>query len=101
MNLREQSRPHSRAVAKTKLVQELALHPRHVDAGRALTFTRLAFEAEVEHRMKRGIGQSDWSELTRDGQPQSVRPAARRIVLLARGHVRGAHRAGQRLAARA
>ncbi len=79
--------------------EELDLHPRHVDAGRALALAALAADAKVQ-RLEDGIArQRIRSELARQREPQRVRPAARQMLLVARDAKARAHRSGVELAA--
>ena len=50
--------PERRAVRAVVPGAGTRLQPRHVHVGRALGLARLAFQAEVEHREQRGIGQA-------------------------------------------
>ena len=90
-----------RAVPRPVVGEELALEPRHVHADRALGLAGAALEAEVEHLVHALVAEARLAEPAGHRQPQHVGAPARRVRLLARRHVRRAHRAVERLAARA
>ncbi len=83
--------------------RRLDLHPRHVDAGRAVALAALAADAQGErllHRVARQrLGRVDALELARERQAQRVRPAAGQVLLVAGDAKARAHRAGVELAA--
>ncbi len=54
------------------LMQELGFEPGHVDVGGTLALARLAFEAQVEHVVDGGIGESFETELAGDREPKQV-----------------------------
>jgi hypothetical protein len=81
--------------------RRLDLHPRHVDAGRAVALAALAADAQVQrllHRVARS-GSHVAPELARERQAQRVGAAARQVLLVARDAKARAHRAGVELAA--
>ena len=78
-------------VAPPVMMQELDLHPRHVDAGRAFALAALARDAQL-HRLAHACGDERFgAELTRKSQPQGVGAAAGQVLLVAGGAVGGAH----------
>ena len=88
---------HPMAVAV--VVQKLGLHPRHVDAGRALPPTGFAAYAQ-RHGLGHGLrGQCVWSELAGDRQAERVGAASGRILLITGctvgGHITAASRLRQ------
>ncbi len=81
------------------VVQELDLHPRHVDARRAFSLAGLATDAEIHGLLHVSRCEGLGSELARDGEAQRVRPAAGRMRLVLRCAVGRAHRAAGKLPA--
>ena len=95
----EEARASRHTVFALVLVEELALHRRHVDAERALALARLAFQAEVEDVVQTLVAERRARIGLRQRVHQRVGAAARAVLLLARGHVRRAHDARRPLAA--
>ena len=95
----EGDRPIAGAVTMARLVvgEELDLHTRHVDAGRAFALAAFARDAEIERLLYRRVTFS--AELAGQREAQRVRAAAREMDLVARRAIRRAHRAGVELAA--
>ena len=84
------------AVALAVAVEELDLHPRHVDAGRAFAAAALAGDAEL-HGLAHGVGgQRVGAELAGERQAQRVGAAAGDVLLVAGGAEGGAHDARRR-----
>jgi hypothetical protein len=86
-------------MARVIVTQELHLHRRHIDARGALALATLARHAQRERVVERLRRERVGSELAREREPQRVRSAARRVLLVARHAIRRAHRAGVELAA--
>ncbi|KWT97635.1 hypothetical protein APY03_1331 [Variovorax sp. WDL1] len=87
------------AVLPLVVGEELDLHLRHVDAGRAVALAALAADAQV-HGVANGVaGEGVGAELARERQAQRVGAPAREVLLVARDAVAGAHGAGVELAA--
>ena len=84
---------------RAALGEHLDLHGGDVDAGRALAHARLAADAEVHDLVHRLAGQLGHRQRAVEDRAQGVGAGARRVALVARDHVRGAHRAGADLAA--
>ena len=87
------------AVAAVVVVQELGLHPRHVDAGRAFVAAGLAADAERHGRRHVGRGEGVRAELAGERQPEAVGAAPGQVLLVAGDAVARAHRAAGELAA--
>ena len=87
----ERARAQRRAVDVLVVGEELALERRHVDLERALALARLALEAEVEDLVQALVAERGVRVGLRQRPHERVRAAARRVVLLARRHVRRAH----------
>src|SRR4030095_10596562 len=101
MRVPEHARFHRCAVALPIVGEELALEPRDVDADGAFRFAGPALEAEIPRLVHTPITEAGLAQPAGDRQPQHVGAAARRMLLLARRHVRRAHGAFERLAAHA
>src|SRR3989454_9812412 len=82
-------------------MQELVLELRHVHVRRALGLAPLALEAEVHDLVQAFPRELGGWERAREHGPERVGAPARRVLLVLRRHVRGAHRALERLAAHA
>ena len=82
------------AVPLAVVVQELDLHLRHVDAGRAFALAALARDAQRHRLAHRVGGQRVGAELARQRQAQRVGAAARQMLLVAGRAVGRAHHAG-------
>src|SRR3546814_1577207 len=87
------------AVARLGMAEELDLHPRHVDAGRAVALAALAADAEVHGLVHRLAGEGIGAELAGQRQTQAVGAAARQMLLVASDAIARAHGAGVELAA--
>src|SRR3546814_11302052 len=87
------------AVARLVMAEELDLHPRHVDAGRAVALAALAADAEVHGLVHPLAGEGIGSELAGQRQTQAVGAAARQVQLVARDALARAQRSGLELAA--
>ena len=95
----DQPVPRRKPVAAPVMVQELDLHPRHVDAGRAFAPAALARDAQI-HRLAHVFrDERIGSELARQGQAQRVGAAAGQVLLVAGGAKGRAHHRGVALAA--
>src|SRR5262245_38264933 len=77
--------------------QELDLHARHVDAGRALALAALARNTQVERVLYSFL--AFVAQLIRKREAQGIRAAAGEVAFVLRRAVGGAHRAGIELAA--
>ena len=97
----EQPRAPRHAVDVLVVREELGLQRGHVDAERALALARLALEAEVEDLVQALVAHRGARVGLRERLHERVGPAARGVLLLARGHVARAHHAAAGLAARA
>jgi hypothetical protein len=74
------------------LVQEFRFEPSHVHIRRTLAFAGLAFQAQIECLEQGTIREAAVAELAGNREAESVRPAARAVLLFASGLIRGAHR---------
>ncbi len=83
------------------VMQELDLHRRHVDAGRAFALAALAGDAQRQRVVELARRERARPELARQREAQRVRSTARHVPLVARHAVRRAHRARIELAAMA
>src|SRR5205823_162816 len=92
----EESVPERQTVRPVVVVEELVLELSHVDVRRTLGLAPLALEAEV-HDLVEPLAR----ELARRQPAGEHRTEGVRALLVPRGHVRGAHRALECLAARA
>jgi hypothetical protein len=92
--VRHRAAAQAEAMLAPVLRQELDLHARHVDAGRAFALAALARHAQVQ-RLLDGIE----FELAREREAQRVRAPAREVRLVQRRAVGGTHGAGVELAA--
>ena len=92
-HLCDEPSPHGHPLGIVPVLLPLSLEPGHVDVGGALALAGLAGEAEVEHLGEfwtaPGIGRAR----IREGRPEHVGPRPRGVLLVAGGHVAGAHRA--------
>ena len=88
-----------RALSRAKRRKVLALQARHVDVARALGLAGLALEAEVKRAVDFRGRDRVVAELAGEREAQNVRAPARGVLLVARRHVRRAHRAARCLAA--
>src|ERR1700674_391294 len=87
------------AMALVPLVEELDLHTRHVDAGRALPPATLAADAKV-HDVLHVVGdQSSGPELPGERETKTIGPAACQILFIACREVTRTHHTGVRLTA--
>src|SRR5256885_12815204 len=84
-------------MARFVVGEELDLHARHVDTGRAFALAAFARDAEIERLLYRRVTFS--AELAGQREAQRVRAAASEMDLVARRAIRRAHRAGVELAA--
>jgi hypothetical protein len=89
------------AVARLVVGEELDLHPRHVDTGRAFALAALAADAEIHRLVHRLAGECVWAELAGQGETQGVGAAAGQVLLVACHAIARAHGAGIELAAMA
>src|SRR3546814_2173460 len=87
------------AVARLVMAEELDLHPRHVDAGRAVALAALAADAEIHGLVHRLAGEGIGAALAGQRQTQAVGAAARQMLLVASDAIARAHGAGVALAA--
>src|SRR5690554_3711331 len=94
----KEQRTGRRLLAVVALLQKLRLHARHIHVGRALALATLAGEAEVESLSKRIALKSRFGLGAGQKGAEDVGPTAGRILLIAGGHVAGAHRASGRRA---
>src|ERR1041385_5358302 len=85
------------AVARLVVRQELDLHARHVDTGRALALATLARHAEIERRLGRLL--AFVAELAGDREAQRIGPSSSQVLFILRRAIGGAHRAGVEFAA--
>src|SRR5690606_8503343 len=97
-DVREGQGRQAHAVLVVVVLQPLVLELGHVDLAGALGLARLALEAEVEDLVDGAAGEAA-GQPARDRLPEYVRAAAGGVVLVARGHVAGAHGADAGLAA--
>ncbi len=97
--LGHQPLPQGQAVAGVVVVQELDLHPGHVDAGRAFPAAGLAGDAQVHRALHLGTGEGVRPKLPGDREPEGVGPPAGKVLLLARGPIGRAHRPARELPA--
>ena len=95
----EQAVAQRQAVDRVVVVQELVLHLGHVHVGRALRLAALALQAEVHHLVEALAREVGRGHLARQHRAQRVGAPAGGVLLVAGGHVRGAHRALELLAA--
>ena len=101
VRMAERPRAQRHTVAIPIPGEELALVARHVDADRAFGLAGAALEAQIEHLVHAAVGQLGVAQHAVHRQPQGVGAAAGGVRLLARHHVRRAHRAFAALAAKA
>ena len=95
----EQPRAQRHAVLVLVVGEELGLQRRHVDAQRALALARLALEAEVEDLVQALVAHRGLRVRRGQRLDERVGAPAGGVLLLARGHVGGAHHARAGLAA--
>src|SRR5499433_2331898 len=83
------------------VVEELVLHLGHVHVGRTLRLAALALETQIHHFIEALAREVRGGDLAREHGAQRVGPPPRGVLLVARGHVRGAHGAFELLPAHA
>src|SRR5262245_48684004 len=80
-------------------MEEFIFDLRHVNVGRALGFTCLAFKAKVHDLVQPSAGKVRRRNTAGEHRPKSVGPAAGGMLFIFCRHVRGAHCSFHRLAA--
>ena len=99
--VRNQPRLQVQPMAASGLMQDLDLHARHVDAGRAFALAGLAGDAEIERVTHFVGGERVLAELTGKRESETVGAAAGDMLLVGCDAVGRAHHAGLRLSASA
>ena len=98
---REHPRPQRRAVLLVVVRQKLVLDLGQIDVRGALALAAFALQAQVEHVVHALGGELLRRQRSRQSGAQRVGAAARRVLLVERGVIGGAHRAHFALAAHA
>src|SRR5690349_19019977 len=99
MGIAQQTGTERHAVTTPVIGEELALEARDVDPYGALGLAGATLETEVECFVYALIAEARLAKPTRHRQAQHIGAPACRVLLVAGRHVRGAHRALERLAA--
>ena len=86
-------------VTRLPVMQELGLHARHVDTGRAFASAALALHAQIHRLTNRLRGQALGAKLPGHRQSQGIGAPARQMLFVAGDTVRRTHGAGIKLAA--
>ena len=80
------------------LMKKLDLHPGHVHTGRALAAAGFATDAKVHGVLHCVRGERIGPKLPGQSKAEAIGAAARHVLFITRGDVRGAHNAGVELA---